>query len=374
MDKRKPKIIISVINDLVTDQRVHKVAQTLHNEGYNVFLIGRLLRTNLALNVRDYQTKRMVLFFTKGPFFYAEFNIRLFFFLLFHKFDILLSNDLDTLLGNYLASKLKRKALVYDSHEIFTEVPELINRPLQRNIWRIIERNIIPKLKHSYTVNQSVSDYYFEKYEIRMKVVRNVPKKSDLTYEFNESNFQDRVKIIVYQGALNVGRGLELMIETMQFLENMQLMIIGDGDIKHRLIELINKLSLNEKVKMLGKIPFSELKTFTKQADLGISLEENLGLNYYLALPNKIFDYIHAGVPVLVSDLPEIAAIIKKYKIGVVTNTRIPIELATLIQSFFKDIINYKKCKQKTILAQKELCWENEEKTIINIFSATLNS
>lgn len=369
MDKRKPKIIISVINDLVTDHRVHKVAQTLYNEGYNVFLIARLLKTSLTLSKRDYQTKRMSLFFTKGPFFYAEFNIRLFFFLLFHKFDILLSNDLDTLPANYLAAKLKRKALVYDSHEIFTEVPELINRSFQGNVWKMIERNILPKLKYSYTVNQSVSDYYYKKYGVRMSVVRNVPKISDLTYEFEELNFKDRVKIIVYQGALNVGRGLELIIESMQFLENTLLIIIGDGDIKQQLIELIYKHKLKEKVKMPGKIQFNELKTYTMQADLGISLEENLGMNYYLALPNKIFDYIHAGVPVLASDLPEIAAIINKYKIGVITKTRIPAELASLIQSLFKDIENYKKYKQNTILARNELCWENEEKTIINIFN-----
>ncbi len=370
MDKRKPKIIISVINDLVTDQRVHKVAQTLHMQGYDVLLVGRLLKESLSLSKRDYQTKRMSLIFTKGLFFYAEINIRLFLYLLFYKFDIALSNDLDTLLANFLVSKIKRKHLVYDSHEIFTEVPELINRSFQKNFWKRIEKSILPKLKYTYTVNHSVANYYNSEYGIKMQVVRNLPKSANSFSETDKISFEKRTKTIVYQGALNIGRGLKLIINAMQYLEKVQLVIIGDGDIKNELVNMVYDLKLSDKIKFLGKIPFNELKSFTVKADLGISLEDNLGLNYYFALPNKIFDYIHAGIPVLASDLPEIANLINKYKIGIVTKTRNAKELANVITHFFSNDNKYKVCKNNTLIARKELCWENEEKIIIDMFNS----
>ena len=122
------KIIISVTNDLIADNRVHKVATSLCKNNYNILLIGRKLKKSSKIKERNYKCKRIKLIFNKGALFYAEYNFRLFWLLLFTKADILLANDLDTLLANFLCAKIKRKKLVYDSHEYFTEVPELINR------------------------------------------------------------------------------------------------------------------------------------------------------------------------------------------------------------------------------------------------------
>src|ERR1035437_8590299 len=168
------RIILSVTNDLVTDQRVHRIATTLMNNGTKVTLVGRLLPKSLPLQ-RNYRTHRMRLLFKKGPLFYAEYNIRLFFYLMFAKADILVSNDLDTLPANYLVSIIRKKVLVYDSHEYFTEVPELIYRRVTRNIWKKLEQFILPKIKYSYTVNNSIADIYNKMYNINMKVVRNMP-------------------------------------------------------------------------------------------------------------------------------------------------------------------------------------------------------
>ena len=128
------RVIVSVINDLSTDQRVHKVCCTLHKIGYKVILVGRKQRNSIPLTKRDYETKRMFLLFEKGILFYAEYQFRLFLFLLFNKSDILYSNDLDTLLPNYLISRIKKKILIYDTHELFCEVPELQNHPLKKRI------------------------------------------------------------------------------------------------------------------------------------------------------------------------------------------------------------------------------------------------
>src|SRR5208283_1226470 len=128
------KFILSVTNDLVTDQRVHRVASTIFNLGNDVLLIGRIRKDSLPVT-RPYRTLRMRLLFNQGPLFYAEYNVRLFVFLLFQRVDVLVSNDLDTLLANYLVFRILNKELVYDTHEYFTGVPELKNRPVVRCIW-----------------------------------------------------------------------------------------------------------------------------------------------------------------------------------------------------------------------------------------------
>ena len=143
-------VILSVINDLSTDQRVHKVASTLSKLGYKVTLVGRVYRGSLPLDKRAYNTKRMFLLFRKGPFFYLEFQIRLFLYLLFHKSNVLVANDLDTLLPNYLISRLKSSNLVYDSHELFCEVPELQNNPTKKKNLETIRKMDIPKIKNHF--------------------------------------------------------------------------------------------------------------------------------------------------------------------------------------------------------------------------------
>jgi glycosyltransferase involved in cell wall biosynthesis len=359
----KKKVIISVTNDLVTDQRVHRVATTLVNSEYDVLLIGRKLPNSLSLSVRPYRTKRMNLLFRKGFLFYAEYNFRLFLYLLFHKADILLSNDLDSLPANYLASKFKNSKLVYDSHEYFTEVPELVDRPFVRNVWLKIEEWILPKVKHSYTVCQSIADEYFGNYGIKMEIVRNVP------YYYNTENVEGKSdkKIILYQGALNKGRGLENAILAMKYIDNAILQIIGDGDITYELKQLSKNNDLEDKVHFLGKISFEDVKTQTTKADLGLSIEENIGKNYFYVLPNKLFDYIQAEVPVLVSDFPEMKRIVEKYRIGKTISNTTPESIAKAI----KEILEKENTEWKNNLkiAKKDLCWENEEKIIIEIFS-----
>ena len=153
------KIIVSVTNDLTTDQRVSKICSSLTQNGFKVLLVG-IKKKNSILIGREYKTKRISLFFNKGFLFYAEYNFRLFLFLFFSKKDILLSNDLDTLLANFIVSKIQQKKLAYDSHELFSEVPELVNRPFIKNFWLRLEKWLLPKLKNTYTVCKSIANIY----------------------------------------------------------------------------------------------------------------------------------------------------------------------------------------------------------------------
>lgn len=365
------KVTLSVINDLVTDNRVHKVAVSLQKMGFEPVLIGRVLPESDGVE-RDYRTHRMRLLFRKGFLFYLEYNLRLFFYLLRTKVDVLVANDLDTLPANFMASRIKRKPLVYDSHEYFTEVPELLGRPVVKSIWTLLEKLFVPKVNAAYTVCDSIAEVYHDLYSVDFKVVRNLPVCSKVEKHELQEKKAGQPKIILYQGALNLGRGIEAAIRSMQYLDGAELWLAGDGDLTLQLKQFVAELKLESKVKFLGRLPISQLSEITCQSDLGISLEEDLGLNYRFALPNKLFDYIQAGVPVLVSNLPEMKRIVEHYQIGAIAETHQRKDLAETIKIALFNQEKNAVWKNNLKLAAKELCWENEEEILHQIYSRYL--
>lgn len=356
------RIVVSVSNDLATDQRVEKVCNTLHNNGFEILLIGRKLPDSFPLK-RPYKTKRISLISSNGFLFYAEFNIRLFFILLFQKKSFLLANDLDTLLPNYLVSKLQSVKLVYDSHELFSEIPELVHRPFVKKCWVLLEKLLLPKLEVAYTVCDSIADYYHKKYQTNFTTIFNYPTKKMVQLGSFSFNTQEK-QLILYQGAVNIGRGLELMLSVMKFLPNHIFVIIGEGDVYRDIQKQIIDLNLGNQVFFTGKLTPQELAKLTPLANVGISLEEDLGLNYRYALPNKIFDYIQAEVPVLVSDLPEMKQLVLKYNVGVVATNRTPKAIAAQIEKIDKSqfSVPLKKAKDKLI-------WECQEQKLVTLFT-----
>jgi len=360
------KACFSVTNDVVTDQRVIKIVRSLKKIGIESTILGRIHKKSIDIpeSFNDLNIIRFKTIFKKGPLFYAEFNIRIVIFLLRNKFNILVANDLDTLLANYLISKLKKSILIYDSHELFTEVPELTNRKLVKFIWLLIEKSILPKIKYAYTVSSAIAKYYNFKYGIKMLVIRNIPPS-------NNKRIEKVLKknIILYQGSINKGRGLEYMIEAMQYIENFELHIIGDGDIIDNLKKLTIDKNLNNRVIFIDRMPFDKLINYTQQAWLGISVEEKIGYNYYFALPNKLFNYIQARVPIMVSDFPEMSKIVKKYNIGITINSHEPQKIAETIKYIYENKDLYNTWMKNLDAAAHELCWENEEKILLTFFS-----
>ena len=361
------RVTISVTNDLVTDQRVHRVCTTLKQNGYTVKLVGREYSKSKPIE-RHYRTERMRLLFHRTFLFYAEFNIRLFFYLLFDRTDIYLSNDTDTLLANYLASVIRRKPLVFDAHEIFPEVPEVTDRPFVKNVWTKIEDLIFPRLKNTYTVSDSIAEYYNAKYRINMQVVRNIPMKKVKTIRMVSKASPISVrgkKIILYQGAVNAGRGIEWMIDAMPFLNSYVFYVVGEGDKLKEFQEKVKRMHLTDKVIFTGRVPFEDLSTYTVHADIGINLLENWGLSYYYSLPNRIFDYIQDGIPILSCDFPEIRKIITRYKTGMLINNYDPQHIASTI----KRMSIRGKDRSAFSVANAELCWENEAQILLRVMS-----
>jgi len=165
------KVFLSVTNDVITDQRVHRIAVTLCEFGYDVEVVGRDLGVKFNFNQRPYKIKLLKLPFRKGFLFYAFYNLSLFFYLLFKKANILVSNDLDTLPANYLVSHIRGITLVFDSHEYFPEVPELIDRKFVKNFWIFIEKIFVKRVKYCYIVCDSIDNLYKNKYNAHFEVI-----------------------------------------------------------------------------------------------------------------------------------------------------------------------------------------------------------
>lgn len=366
-----PRAIVCVTNDLVTDNRVHRTCTVLQELGYEVLLVGRHLPGSVPLD-RPYATKRMRLIFRKGPFFYAEYAKRLFLLLLFSRHDLVVANDLDTLLPAYLVARLRGKKLVYDSHEYFTEVPELEGR-FARKVWLGIERWIFPKLKHVITVNDSIAEAYRERYANAITVVRNIPMPRELGPLPSRTELalsQDRFILVLQGSGINVQRGGEEAVLAMRELPNALLLLIGGGDAWPVLERMVEEHGLQDRVRLLPRMPYVRMMQYTRNADLGLSLDKDTNLNYLFSLPNKLFDYFRAGIPALVTDLPEVAGIVRRYGAGEVLPSPEPDLIVAAVRGLLADPQRYAALREKAIFAAASLDGAREKETLAAFFKA----
>ena len=365
------RAIVSVINDLVTDQRVNKSCLALQKAGYEVLLVGRKLRKSPPMDERSYESHRMKLLFEKGPLFYAEYNIRLFFFLLFHRAHLLLSNDLDTILPNYFISRLKGIKMIFDSHEYFTETPEVVHRPKVQWVWKRIEGFVVPELDEMITVCDSIADLFHEKYGVKVHVIRNIPPRCALPPKGDKTALglpTDKHLLVLQGSGINIQRGAEELVQSMALLDDCFLMIIGGGDVLPALKQMVEKLHITDRVRFLPRMSYQQMMSHTQLAELGFCLDKDTNLNYRFSLPNKLFDFIQAGVPIVASHLTEIEKIIRKYDLGLFIENHQPETIAATIREALSDEGRREQWKRNLAVAAQELCWENEELKLLEIY------
>ena len=379
MQPKLPKIVFSVTNDLTYDQRMQRICGSVASAGFEVVLTGRKLPTSLELPEFGFTGKRISCWFNKGFAFYAEYNIRLFFYLLFSNAVCFCAIDLDTIVPVYFASVLRNKKRVYDAHELFTEQKEIVTRPKVHAIWMAIERFCVPKFKHGYTVNLFIKDELNRRHGVNYGIIRNMPLKGEGEGKKVEGDIKIRnqqletsnQKFIIYQGAVNEGRSFETLIPAMKQV-NCKLLICGKGNFFEQTKQLVAEHGLEDKIEMRGYVAPAELKLLTPTALFGLTLFEKTGLNQYYSLSNRFFDYTMAGIPQVCVGYPEYKAINDEHHIALLIDETDENTIANAINRLIEDKGLYAELQHNCIKARTVLNWEHEEIKLVEFWKMVI--
>lgn len=354
-------IYFTAISELVYDQRMIRICRSLAKNNYKVVLVGRRYRNAPPLEEHPFKQVRIFCWFTTGSISYAEWNIRLFFFLLFRRMDAVCAVDLDTILPCYCISKLKGIERIYDAHELFTEMKEVISRSGIKKIWLDIEWFALPRFRHGYTVSAGIANVFKERYQKSFEVIRNVPVLEEASYPGPVQ------KIIIYQGAVNHARCIENLVPAMRFI-TATLHIYGKGNFEDETKALIDRYGLADKVILHGTVTPEKLKAITAGAYIGINLVENTGLNQYYSLANKFFDYMHAGVPQVTMLYPEYEKINHAYEVALLIAEADEQSIVNACNQLLNDEALYNRLRANCLEARKVYNWQEEEKKLLAFY------
>ena len=355
-ENKGARIVMAVSNDMLTDQRIMRHVAALSEAGYEV---DTVCRTDLPVR------------WQRGWRFYAAFNWRLWRRIKSEvnsgKYGIVWANDADTLLGCWLAAHGRCK-LVMDAHELFPEVPEIQEKPLVKRVWRTIERRLMPKCDALITVCQSIADYYKAHYGVQMTVVRNLPACGEDTeiqesYGFMDCAKRESEKLLLYAGKVNVGRGVDWAIDAMEWLPECRLVIAGDGDLLEEMKAYAAQKAWNDRVEFTGRLMPEAMAALTAKADVGLVMLEDKGLSYHFALPNRVGTFVQAGVPMVVSDLPEMARVVRTFGVGAVMERQGTLGLVDAVKAVLAR--NWK--DEDFAAARENMDWNKEKQKLIDI-------
>ncbi|MBS1575472.1 MAG: glycosyltransferase family 4 protein [Bacteroidetes bacterium] len=338
-----------------------RICTSLSNAGYRVTLVGYTLKDSQVVTTQPYHQKRINCLFKTGKSFYIEYNIRLFFYLLFKKTDLICAIDLDTILPCFFISKIKGIHRVYDAHELFCEMQEIVSRPFIYKVWKRIEKFTVPSFQQGYTVNRIIADEFKKLYNVDYEVIQNTPVLKELIIpEKNE-------RYILYQGGVNEGRSFDTLIPAMKMV-NAKLVIAGGGNYLEQTKKLVTDNELNEKVIFTGRLLPPDLYQYTLNAWIGLTLFEDTGLSNYYSLANRFFDYMHAGLPQLCMNYPVYAEINKTKPVAVLIDDLSPENIAAKLNQLLKNDVLYVDLRQNCMLQRKVYNWQAEEKKLINFY------
>ncbi len=351
-------------NDLVSDQRMLRTCTVL-GELFDVALIGRELPDSPPLVERNFKQTRLQLKYHKGKLFYLELNRRLYRYLCRQRPDLVLAVDLDTLVAAALAARRLGVPYAYDAHEYFTETPELVDRPVSRAIWDLAGRMFIKGAAIRYTVNESLSGILAKRYGADFGYLRNMPFAGSGQ---PRDDFRPETDYMLYQGALNRGRGVEELIDAMPSVSGLELWIAGEGDLSHELRKRATESTAAERIRFLGRRNPEELRKVTARAWLGFNLLSADNLNYRFSLANKFFDYVQAQVPQVCMDFPEYLHLNSMYEVAVLVSDKTPGTVIEAVRRLQADPVLYKRLQDESKAAAQEWTWQREQKRLLEWF------
>lgn len=370
-----------VLNTFTHDARVHKEAKTLTDAGYNVTVIA-LWKPGLPQTETKYgyqiQRIRLKSIRWQGGVIvplvkYIEFALRVHRFAKQHPADIYHANDSNTLPSAWLAARRNKTPFIYDAHELETGRNFKKSRlaSIYGRLWALPEKLLIHKAHSVITVSKSIAQVLADIYDIPLPtVIMNCPETQALSAPVDlhaEFGINPAHKIALYQGGITAGRGIEVFIEAVQLLPNVTGLLLGNGTLHTSLQQKIQS-GKYQRIHLPGAVPQKKLLSYTAGANIGIALIEAVCKSYYYSLPNKLFEYIHAGIPVIGSNLPEIASIIQQYNIGSVVDPTNVDSIANAIQTLLEDENTYQEAKTNTALAANHFNWENESEKLLNLY------
>lgn len=361
--KNRLRIICTVTNDLNYDQRMIRICTTLAEAGHQVTLVGFRRRNSKPLKDRPFKQIRLPIIAEKGKLMYADYWLKLFFWLLFQKSDVMCAIDLDTIMPVYYASIIRSKDRVYDAHELFTELKEVIDRPSVHRMWLWIANHTVPNFPVGYTIGEAYAEELGRRYGVRYGIVRN----ATILRPFVIPVKQDRY--VLYQGAVNVGRCFEELIPAMKEVDA-PLVVCGEGNFFNQAVALTCRHNLLNRITFKGYIDPESLRTLTAQAWVGITLFEATSLSNRLSLANRFFDYMHHGVPQICIRYPEYARINAHFEVCVLIDENpTPQQIADAINLLLQDQALYDRLQQNCLLAREVYCWQKETETLLSTYA-----
>ncbi|MFN3872326.1 MAG: glycosyltransferase [Ignavibacterium sp.] len=366
----KKKVLITFLGNIDYDTRCNNLFNSLSDKGYDVEFIGFDWLTE---NFSTIKGKKSIYKLSKKPlslFFYLKFYFILKLKLLTKKYDIIFAEDLYCLPVCVIIGKIKKAKVIYDCRELFGFLAGLKNKKLLQKFWSTVERIFIKKADLILTTGEMDSEFIRNQYNVENDlVIRNLPiyKKSNSPINYYSLLGIDKSKkVLLYQGVVLHGRGLKMIFEFLQTSDDFVLVVIGGGEMLDYYKQLSEKMSLQNKVFFIGKIPQDKLIDYTAGAFVGLSLIENVSLSYYYALPNKLFEYIMAEIPVIATNLPQMKKIIDTYKIGFAIEENNLTRLKEILTKLKEDETSYDEIRLNCKKASEQLNWDNEVKKLFS--------
>jgi glycosyltransferase involved in cell wall biosynthesis len=376
-------ITLLLLNPFTNDARVHKEAKTLASNGHKVTVVALWQKglkqheeqdgyniIRLHLRARAWRGA-LVAPLVK----YMEFGFKVWRLAGSHPAHVYHANDALTLPAGWLASRRNHSKLVYDAHELETgrEVSSSRLAAVYKRTWALPEKIYIKKADAVITVNESIANELVRLYHVpRPTVVMNCPEYHTVlrTNRLREElNIPAEQKIVLYQGRIAVGRGIECLIQSVRSMPEISVVILGEGPS----LDEYRKMALSgqwERVYLPGKVPLADLLSYSASADLGVILTEDNCMNNHLSLPNKLFEYMHAGLPVIASNLPEIARVLIGHHIGEVVNPDDPQDIGRAISRLLTDPVRYSQYRSNAQKAAASFTWEQESKNLLAIYQS----